>query len=156
MRRVDDRARRAVLDPDWDERGALLGTLADGDGEQRRRARQLRPPARSRGRGGRVRRRRRVTSGRGIGTRLLEQLAQRAAAVGIERFVAEVMADNRDMLGVFEAVGFELTRELAGGEIEVEFPIARNRGATRRASPSATTSRSTASLGRSSSPRASR
>ena len=28
------------------------------------------------------------------------------------------------MLGVFEAVGFELTRELAGGEIEVQFPIA--------------------------------
>ena len=34
------------------------------------------------------------------------------------------MADNRDMLGVFEAVGFELTRELEGGELEVQFPIA--------------------------------
>jgi acyl-CoA synthetase (NDP forming) len=28
------------------------------------------------------------------------------------------------MLGVFEAVGFELARELRGGELEVEFPIA--------------------------------
>ena len=28
------------------------------------------------------------------------------------------------MLGVFEAAGFELTRELEGGEIEVQFPIA--------------------------------
>ena len=61
---------------------------------------------------------------RGIGTRLLERLADRASEVGIERFVAEVMADNRDMLGVFEAVGFELARELEGGELEVQFPIA--------------------------------
>ena len=62
--------------------------------------------------------------GRGIGTRLLERLSERAAAVGIERFVAEVLPDNRHMLGVFESVGFELTRELAGGELEVQFPIA--------------------------------
>ena len=32
--------------------------------------------------------------GRGIATRLLEQLAALAAARGIERFVGEVMADN--------------------------------------------------------------
>ena len=43
----------------------------------------------------------------------------------IDRFVAEVLADNRTMLGVFEGLGFELTRELAGGEIEIQFPIAR-------------------------------
>ena len=49
--------------------------------------------------------------GRGIGTRLLEQLAARAAEVGIERFVAYVLPDNRAMLGVFESAGFELTRE---------------------------------------------
>ncbi len=60
---------------------------------------------------------------RGIGTRLLEQLAARAADVGIERFVASVLADNREMLGVFAAAGFELARELDGGEVEVEFPI---------------------------------
>ena len=62
--------------------------------------------------------------GRGIGTRLLERLAERAAEVGIERFVAYVLPDNRAMLGVFEAAGFELTRELEGGELEVQFPIA--------------------------------
>jgi acetate---CoA ligase (ADP-forming) len=61
---------------------------------------------------------------RGIGTRLLERLAERAASVGIDRFVAEVLADNRDMVRVFEAVGFELTREFESGELEVEFPIA--------------------------------
>ena len=63
--------------------------------------------------------------GRGIGTRLLEQLAERAAEVGIERFVAYVLPDNRAMLGVFGSAGFELTRELEGGEVEVQFPIAR-------------------------------
>ena len=62
--------------------------------------------------------------GRGVGTRLLEQLAERAAEVGIERFVAYVLPDNRAMLGVFEAAGFQLTRELEGGEVEVQFPIA--------------------------------
>jgi acetyl coenzyme A synthetase (ADP forming)-like protein len=35
-----------------------------------------------------------------------------------------VLPDNQNMLAVFEAAGFELTRELAGGEIEVQFPIA--------------------------------
>jgi acetyl coenzyme A synthetase (ADP forming)-like protein len=60
---------------------------------------------------------------RGIGTRLLERLSVRAAAVGIERFVAEVLPENRQMLRVFEAVGFESTRRLASGTIEVEFRI---------------------------------
>ena len=80
---------------------------------------------------------------RGIGTRLLERLADRAGRVGIERFVAEVLPDNRNMLGVFEAAGFELTREFEGGEVEVEFPIAPtdayrdgSRNATIRPSPS--------------------
>jgi acetyl coenzyme A synthetase (ADP forming)-like protein len=61
---------------------------------------------------------------RGIGTRLLEQLAARAAELGVERFVAEVLPDNRQMLGVFEAVGFAVTRDVAGGEVELTFPIA--------------------------------
>ena len=62
--------------------------------------------------------------GRGVGTRLLEQLAARAAQQGIERFVAEVMSGNRPMMRVFEDAGFEVTRTLEGGETEVTFPIA--------------------------------
>jgi succinyl-CoA synthetase alpha subunit/RimJ/RimL family protein N-acetyltransferase len=62
--------------------------------------------------------------GRGIGTRLLEQLATRAASTGIERFVAEVLPENAPMLQVFRDAGFEVARELDGGEIEVRFPIA--------------------------------
>ena len=112
-----------MLDPDWEERGALLGTLGEDDGERSSRSRTTcdcatrrspRPPSRWPT----------THQGRGIGTRLLEQLAARAAGVGIQRFVAEVLADNREMLGVFEAVGFELTRELESGEVEVQFPIA--------------------------------
>ena len=112
-----------LLEPDWEERGALLGAFADEDGERvvavanyvRLRDRAVAEVAFA------------VADDhqrRGIGTRLLEQLAARAADVGIERFIAEVLANNREMLGVFEAVGFELTRELEGGELEVQFPIA--------------------------------
>jgi acetate---CoA ligase (ADP-forming) len=112
-----------VLEPDWEERGSLLGTLAENGGERvvalgnyvRLRDPSLAEAAFT------------VADshqGRGIGTRLLEQLAARAAEAGIERFVAEVLPDNRHMLGVFEGAGFELTRELEGGELEVQFPIA--------------------------------
>ena len=112
-----------LLAPDWHERGALLGTLVDEEGERVVAVAnyvRLRDP--------------KVAEaafavadehqGRGIGTRLLEQLAERAGQVGIERFVAEVLADNRAMLGVFQAAGFELTRQLESGELEVQFPIA--------------------------------
>ena len=113
-----------VLDPDWDETGALLGTVAD-DAAANRSSRSGTTCGCATGA---------VAEAafavadahqrRGIGTRLLEQLASRAAGQGIERFVAEVMPDNREMVGVFEAVGFELSRELESGELEVEFPIA--------------------------------
>jgi acetate---CoA ligase (ADP-forming) len=38
--------------------------------------------------------------------------------------VGEVMADNSAMIGVFEGVGFEVSRTLDGGEVEMTFPIA--------------------------------
>jgi acetate---CoA ligase (ADP-forming) len=62
--------------------------------------------------------------GKGIGTRLLEQLAARAGAAGIQRFVAQVLPENTAMLEVFTRAGFEIARELDRGEIEVRFPIA--------------------------------
>src|SRR5207248_9458454 len=61
---------------------------------------------------------------RGIGTRLLEQLAARAAAVGIEEFVAEVLPDNDTMLRVFRNAGFAVTRAGEGGEVEIRLAIA--------------------------------
>ena len=81
---------------------------------------------------------------RGIGTRLLEQLAERAAP-GIERFVALVLPDNRQMLRVFEPRVRASTRELDGGEIEVAFPIAPTellRGASTDVTTSASSLRS--------------
>src|SRR3954453_22649030 len=66
--------------------------------------------------------------GLGVGTRRPEQVAARGSRVGVERFVAEVMAGNKAMLGVFADAGFEVTRELDGGEIEVRFPIAATPG----------------------------
>ncbi|HET7857040.1 MAG TPA: GNAT family N-acetyltransferase, partial [Gaiellaceae bacterium] len=111
------------LEPDWDDRGALIGTLADESGSEHVVAlasyARLRDPA--------------VAEvafvvgdahqGRGIGTRLLEQLAARAAAVGIQSFVAEVMPENRPMLHVFEDAGFQVSRVLESGTVEVTFPI---------------------------------
>ena len=112
-----------LLEPDWEERGVLLGALAGEDGERVVGVAsyvRLRDPALAEAA---------FTvaddyQGRGVGTRLLEQLAARAAEVGIERFVAEVLPENRSMLGVFEGVGFQLSRKLEGGEVEVQFPIA--------------------------------
>jgi acetyl coenzyme A synthetase (ADP forming)-like protein len=106
------------VDPDWHERGHLVGEL-DGRVVALASYIRLRDPGAAE-----------VAfviaddyQRRGIGTRLLEQLAERAAAVGIERFVAEVLAENSQMLHVFEAVGFESTRKLESGTVEVEFRI---------------------------------
>ena len=110
------------LAPDWVERGALVGTLAGGDGEHivaLASYARLRDPTTAE-----------VAftvaddqQGRGIGTRMLEQLAQRAAAVGIERFVADVMGENAAMMSVFEDAGFGVSRALDQGIFEVTFSI---------------------------------
>ncbi len=111
------------LEPDWNERGALVGTMAE-DGAERIVA--IASWARLRD----------LTTaeaafavedslqGRGVGTRLLEQLAVTAADSGVEEFVAEVMPENRAMLDVFEQAGFETRRRLERGTIEVRFAIA--------------------------------
>jgi acetate---CoA ligase (ADP-forming) len=116
---VNRRLLEAFVDPDWHERGHLVGEL-DGRVIALASYVRLRDPAAAE-----------VAFAvaddyqqRGIGTRMLEQLAARAAAVGIERFVAEVLPDNRQMLRVFEAVGFEATRTNESGTVEVVFEIA--------------------------------
>lgn len=120
---VDARLVASDLSPNWDERGALIATVDGGDTE---RAVAL---------AGYVRLREPGTAEvafavaddqqrRGIGTRLLEQLALRAAHHGISRFVADVVAENHAMLRVFSEAGFELSRKRSGGIIEVAFPIA--------------------------------
>src|SRR5262249_36265355 len=106
---------------DWDETGSLIGTVGD-DGRIVALASyaRLRDPASAE-----------VAfavsdelQGRGIGTRLLERLAEEAAGHGIESFVAEVLGGNRPMLRVFEDAGFAVARRLDAGEVEVRFRIA--------------------------------
>jgi acetyl coenzyme A synthetase (ADP forming)-like protein len=109
---------QTFVDPDWEARGSLAATHDGGIVALASYAR-LRDP--------------RVAEvafavadelqGRGVGTRLLERLAERAAATGIERFVAEVLPENSAMLAVFRDAGFEVSRSLASGEVEVQFPI---------------------------------
>jgi acetyl coenzyme A synthetase (ADP forming)-like protein len=108
-----------LLEPDWQERGALLGSL-DGRIAAVANWVRLRDP--------------RVAEiafavgdefqRRGIGTRLLEQLASRAAGAGIEEFVAEVLHENATMLNVFRNAGFAITRAGEGGELEIRLEIA--------------------------------
>jgi acetate---CoA ligase (ADP-forming) len=112
-----------LLDPDWEERGAFIGTLSDGQGERVVAAAsydRLRDPAAAE-----------VSfavadelQGRGIGTRLLEQLARLAAGHGIERFVAQVLPENVPMLRVFTDAGFDVARKVDYGSLELEFPLA--------------------------------
>ncbi|MEO8968210.1 MAG: GNAT family N-acetyltransferase [Solirubrobacteraceae bacterium] len=59
---------------------------------------------------------------RGIGMRMLEQLAEIAADRGIHRFDAEVMASNGPMLGVFQHAGFAVRRK-GFGELTVWLDI---------------------------------
>jgi acetate---CoA ligase (ADP-forming) len=108
-----------LLAPDWQERGALLGSL-DGRIVAVANWARLRDP-----RAAEVA----FTVGdefqrRGIGTRLLERLAARASEAGIEEFVAEVLHDNASMLAVFRDAGFAVTRAGEGGELEIRFAIA--------------------------------
>jgi acyl-CoA synthetase (NDP forming)/RimJ/RimL family protein N-acetyltransferase len=60
---------------------------------------------------------------RGIGTRMLEQLAEIAAERGIHRFDAEVLVQNQPMLGVFEHAGFGVRRRSSWGEVTVSLDI---------------------------------
>ncbi len=110
------------LEPDGVERGTLVGTLAEPGGE-----RIVAVASWTRLRDPRTAEAAFAVEdpmqGRGVGTRLLEQLALSAAEAGIESFVAEVLYENRAMLRVFEDAGFDVTRSVAGGTVEVRFPI---------------------------------
>ena len=59
----------------------------------------------------------------GIGTLLLEHLAEAAWRRGITRFVAETLTENREMLHVFHQVGFPVTTVSESGVTTVRFPI---------------------------------
>ncbi|MGW1059685.1 bifunctional acetate--CoA ligase family protein/GNAT family N-acetyltransferase [Micromonospora rubida] len=62
--------------------------------------------------------------GRGIGSVLLEHLADAARRAGIVRFVAEVLPANGAMLRVFADFGYQVQRQYADGVVHLSFPIA--------------------------------
>ena len=64
-----------------------------------------------------------VLQGCGIGTRMLEKLADVARQNGILRFEAELLAENSRMLDVFLDSGFDVISRSDGGIINVSFPI---------------------------------
>src|SRR5699024_10770584 len=61
--------------------------------------------------------------GRGLGPILLEHLAGAAAENGLERFVAEVLSENRHMVAVFREAGYQIDRSYEGGVVHLEFAI---------------------------------
>jgi acetate---CoA ligase (ADP-forming) len=69
---------------------------------------------------------------RGIGTILLDALAEIAREHGITRFSADVLADNRLMMSVFRKAGYALTSNISYGVTHLEFPILRSEVAEAR------------------------
>jgi len=116
---VDAHLAGPMLAPDWDERGAFVG-LHENDVVAAAQYVRLRD-----------RRTAEVAlavadayQGRGIGSRMLEQLAEAASEAGIEAFVAEVMPSNAAMLHVFSDAGFRQKRKLEDGVVEVRLELA--------------------------------
>ncbi|MER7415663.1 GNAT family N-acetyltransferase [Micromonospora peucetia] len=62
--------------------------------------------------------------GRGIGSVLLEHLADAARRNEIANFVAEVLPANGAMLRVFSDFGYQVQRQFADGVVHLTFPIA--------------------------------
>ncbi len=65
--------------------------------------------------------------GKGIGTRLIEWLANAARDNGISHFEGDVLAENERMMSVLKDYGFHIDAELRGGVYHVTIPIARSR-----------------------------
>jgi acetyl coenzyme A synthetase (ADP forming)-like protein len=63
--------------------------------------------------------------GKGIGTRLMEQLSNAALDNGITTFEGDVLAENDQMINVLRAYGFHITSELEAGVYHFTCPITR-------------------------------
>lgn len=63
--------------------------------------------------------------GRGLGTLLLHELAERAREEGIERFSAYVLARNEDMLGLLRRLGPARVVDRQHGAVQIEAELPR-------------------------------
>src|SRR4051794_39107626 len=61
--------------------------------------------------------------GRGVGMRLVEQLADAARREGFHELVAEVLGDNRPMLALLGSLGLHERRRIDRGEVEVRIDL---------------------------------
>ena len=61
--------------------------------------------------------------GRGLGMVLLEFLAAAGRERGLRRFTASTLANNRRMLALFSAAGYEVASQLDAGVVEVAFDL---------------------------------
>ncbi|GAA2800294.1 bifunctional GNAT family N-acetyltransferase/acetate--CoA ligase family protein [Saccharopolyspora taberi] len=61
--------------------------------------------------------------GRGLGSILLEHLAAAARERGLRRFVAEVLAENSQMVRIFQDAGYQIRRAMEEGVVHLEFDI---------------------------------
>ncbi|MBD8869643.1 GNAT family N-acetyltransferase [Nocardioides sp. MJB4] len=61
--------------------------------------------------------------GRGVAQILLEHLAQAGREQGIEKFVADVLPDNRRMITTFKDAGYHVAGGFEDGVMSLEFPI---------------------------------
>ena len=71
----------------------------------------------------------------GLGSLLLQRLADAARDRGIDVFTAETMAENRDMIDVFMASGFPVSSTCEWGTVTVRFPILKGEGWDRSGTP---------------------
>jgi acyl-CoA synthetase (NDP forming)/RimJ/RimL family protein N-acetyltransferase len=120
------RPRAALIDPflapDWRERGSLIGVMGEAGSETvvaLASYDRLRDPTAAE-----------VAfavadelQGVGVATRLLEQLALRAAEVGVERLIFEILPGNRSMLGVVADAGYAFEQRAHRGVIEATMRI---------------------------------
>jgi len=60
--------------------------------------------------------------GKGLGSILLEHLAEAGEEAGIERFAADVLSSNTEMMEVLRALELPLTTKASSGVVHVEFP----------------------------------
>jgi len=70
--------------------------------------------------------------GKGIGTQLIERLANVARDNGIAIFEGDVLAENERMMSVLKDYGFHIDSELRGGVYHVTIPIAKSRRVERK------------------------
>jgi len=70
--------------------------------------------------------------GTGVGSLLLEHLADRARAEGLERLIADTLVENRKMLKVFADSGLHATRTWDSGVAHLVMPLALSKEAVER------------------------